>query len=104
MNNIEEQEEQGTRNILNGGKQLSFITVCSDIMDHDAELILNYIREDSQASQKDEDDEYLTFQLCQGEVMDNEMANFIGIHMLNDGYLEGEENSNKNDPDGGLNY
>jgi len=29
--------------------------------------------------------------------MDNEMANFIGIHMLNDGYLEGDENSKNND-------
>ena len=35
--------------------------------------------------------------------MDNEMANFIGIHMLNDGYLEGEENSKNNDQEG-LNY
>lgn len=89
---------------MNGGKQLSFITVCSDVMDHDANLVLDHIREDSQASQKDEDDEYLTFQLCQGEVMDNEMANFIGIHMLNDGYLEGEQNSKNGDQDGGLNY
>jgi len=71
-------------------------------MDHDAQLILDYIKEDSNASQKDEDDEYLTFQLCQGEVMDNEMANFIGIHMLNDGYLEGEDS--KNNDDGGRNY
>jgi len=23
--------------------------------------------------------------------MNNEMANFIGIHMLNDGYVDGEE-------------
>lgn len=36
--------------------------------------------------------------------MDNEMANFIGIHMLNDGYLEGDENSKNNDQDGGLNF
>jgi len=27
--------------------------------------------------------------------MNNEMANFIGIHMLNDGYLDGEEPENK---------
>ena len=30
-------------------------------MDHDAELLLDNIREDSQASQNDEDYEYLTF-------------------------------------------
>jgi hypothetical protein len=37
--------------------------------------------------------------------MNNEMANFIGIHMLNDGYVEGEESPKKNDPqDGGLTY
>lgn len=89
---------------MNGAKQLSFITVCSDIMDHEAQLVIDNIREDSQASQRDEDDEYLTFQLCQGEVMDNEMANFIGIHMLNDGYLEGDDNSKNNDQDGGLNF
>lgn len=89
---------------MNGAKQLSFITLCSDIMDHDAELLLDNIREDSQASQNDEDYEYLTFQICEGEVMDNEMVNFIEIHMLNDGYLDGEEGSNKNDQDGGLNY
>ena len=35
--------------------------------------------------------------------MDNEMVNFIEIHMLNDGYLDGEEGS-KNNEDGGLNY
>lgn len=33
--------------------------------------------------------------------MNNEMANFIGIHMLNDGYQEGEE---PKDQDGGLTY
>jgi hypothetical protein len=32
--------------------------------------------------------------------MDNEMANFIGIHMLNDGYLEGEDGSKNNDQEG----
>ena len=83
---------------------LSFITLCSDIMDHDAELVLDNIREDSQASQNDEDYEYLTFQICEGEVMDNEMVNFIEIHMLNDGYLEGDEGSKNNDQEGGLNY
>lgn len=37
--------------------------------------------------------------------MNNEMANFIGIHMLNDGYVEGEDSPKKNDPlEGGLNY
>ncbi len=35
--------------------------------------------------------------------MNNEMANFIGIHMLNDGYMEGEEGS-KNNEEGGLTY
>lgn len=29
--------------------------------------------------------------------MNNEMANFIGIHMLNDGYLDGEEPADKPD-------
>jgi hypothetical protein len=29
--------------------------------------------------------------------MNNEMANFIGIHMLNDGYIEGEEPQDKNE-------
>lgn len=32
------------------------------------------------------------------------MANFIGIHMLNDGYLDGEEPADKPDQDGGLTY
>ena len=36
--------------------------------------------------------------------MDNEMVNFIEIHMLNDGYLEGDEGSKNNDQEGGLNY
>ena len=36
--------------------------------------------------------------------MNNEMANFIGIHMLNDGYLDGEEPENKPEQDGGLTY
>ena len=53
-------------------------------MDHQADLDLQYLREDTKGS-KDDEDEYLTFQLCEGEVMNNEMANFIGIHMLNDG-------------------
>ena len=82
---------------MNGGKQLTLMTVCSDVMDDSADLILDHLREDSQASLKDEDDEYLTFQLCEGEEMNNEMANFIGIHMLNDGYLDGEEPHEKPD-------
>ena len=76
---------------MNGGKQLSFMTICSDVHDDSADLDLEYLEKDSQQSQKDEEDEYLTFQLCEGEEMNNEMANFIGIHMLNDGYLDGEE-------------
>ena len=35
--------------------------------------------------------------------MNNEMANFIGIHMLNDGYIEGED-QDKPDNEGGLTY
>lgn len=35
--------------------------------------------------------------------MNNEMANFIGIHMLNDGYADDEDPENK-DNEGGLNY
>ena len=78
---------------MNGGKQLSFITDCSDIIDYSAEVILDHIQEDSQASQKGEEDEYLTFQLCEGEEMNGEMSNFIVLHMLNDGCLEGESQS-----------
>lgn len=51
---------------------------------------MRYLREDTKVS-KDEEDEYLTFQLCEGEEMNNEMANFIGIHMLNDGCLDDAE-------------
>ena len=89
---------------MNGGRQLTLMTVCSDVMDNSADLILDYLKENSQASQQDEEDEYLTFQLCEGEEMNNEMANFIGIHMLNDGYLDGEEPADKPDQDGGLTY
>lgn len=89
---------------MNGGKQLSFMTICSDVHDDSADLDLEYLEEDSQKSQKDEEDEYLTFQLCEGEEMNNEMANFIGIHMLNDGYLDGEEPQDKGDQEGGLTY
>ena len=35
--------------------------------------------------------------------MNNEMANFIGIHMLNDGYVDGEEKE-KSEQEGGLTY
>jgi hypothetical protein len=89
--------ERSRNNIMNGGRQLTLMTVCSDVMDNSADLILDYIKENSQASQQDEEDEYLTFQLCEGEEMNNEMANFIGIHMLNDGYLDGEEPADKPD-------
>ena len=36
--------------------------------------------------------------------MNNEMANFIGIHMLNDGYLDGDQPAEKPDAEGGLTY
>lgn len=32
---------------MNGGKQLSFITDCSDILDCSAEVILDNLKEDS---------------------------------------------------------
>ena len=80
---------------MNEGKQLSLMTVNSNIMDNSADLLFDNFVEDSKGSHKDEEDEYLTFQLCEGEEMNNEMANFIGIHMLNDGYIEGEEQDNK---------
>ena len=32
------------------------------------------------------------------------MANFIGIHMLNDGYIDGENPSEKPDQEGGLTF
>jgi hypothetical protein len=88
---------------MNGGKQLSLMSARSDILDTSAELVLDNLK-DSQGSYKDDDDEYLTFQLCEGEEMNNEMANFIGIHMLNDGYVDGENPDENNDQDGGLNY
>ena len=50
-----------SRNIMNGGKQLSFMTVCSDVMDHSAGLDLHSLCDDSNASYKDEEEEYLTF-------------------------------------------
>ena len=38
--------------------------------------------------------------------MNNEMANFIGIHMLNDGQVDGEKESESKaaDEEGGLTY
>ena len=51
-----------TRNhIMNGGRQLSLMTVNSDILENSAELLFDKFIEDSQGSHKDEDDEYLTF-------------------------------------------
>ena len=55
------EEDPKSRNILNGGKQLSLITVQSDVMDNEADLKFDYYKEESQSSQKDEEDEYLTF-------------------------------------------
>jgi hypothetical protein len=65
--------------------------------------LFDYFIEESNPSHKEDEDEYLTFQLCEGEQMNNEMANFIGIHMLNDGYVDGEEPETK-DQEGGLNF
>lgn len=39
--------QPGSRNIMNGGKQLSFMTVCSDIMDASADLDIKNLRDDS---------------------------------------------------------
>jgi hypothetical protein len=97
----EVEDDPRSRNILNGGKQLSLMTVCSDVLDNSADLRFDYFQEDSQVSQKEEEDEYLTFQLCEGEEMNNEMANFIGIHMLNDGQ---QDEDTKQDEEGGLTY
>jgi hypothetical protein len=74
-------------------------------MDNSAELLFDYFQEESETS-KEEEDEYLTFQLCEGEEMNNEMANFIGIHMLNDGQVDGEKESESKaaDEEGGLTY
>lgn len=36
--------------------------------------------------------------------MNHEMANFISIHMLNDGYIDGEEQTEKAEQEGGLTY
>ena len=64
---------------------------------------MDNLEENTEASNAEED-EYLTFQLCEGEEMNNEMANFIGIHMLNDGYVDGEEEPEKAEQEGGLTY
>ena len=98
------QVEKSRNRIMNDGKQLSLMTVNSHIMDNSADLLFDHFVEDSKGSQKDDEDEYLTFQLCEGEEMNNEMANFIGIHMLNDGYIEGDDQEQKPDNEGGLTY
>ena len=36
--------------------------------------------------------------------MNNEMANFIGLHMLNDGCLESGDDAKDDDEGGGLTY
>ena len=73
-------------------------------MDHSADLNFDFFKEDSNQSIKDEEEEYLTFQLCEGEEMNNEMINFIGIHMLNDGQLEGDDQQRQLEQEGGLTY
>jgi hypothetical protein len=37
------------------------MTICSDVLDNSADLRFDYFQEDSQVSQKEEEDEYLTF-------------------------------------------
>lgn len=56
---------------MNGGKQLTLMTIRSDVLDCSADLDLDGLREDSNDSYNDEEDEYLTFQLCEGEEMNN---------------------------------
>lgn len=46
---------------MNNGKQLSLMTINADIHDNSADLLFDRFEEDSQGSQKEEDDEYLTF-------------------------------------------
>ena len=53
--------ERSRNNIMNNGKQLTLMTVCSDVLDNSADLILDYLEENSKNSQQDEEDEYLTF-------------------------------------------
>lgn len=51
QNVIYDEADNKTRNfIMNGGKQLSFMTVCSDILDNSAYLNLDFLREDSHPS------------------------------------------------------
>lgn len=52
---------------MNGGKKLSLMTVNSEIMENSAELLFENFIEESNPSHKEEEDEYLTFQLCEGE-------------------------------------
>lgn len=103
MDQQQAMEDRSRNHILNGGKRLSLMTVNSMVRDNSAELLFDYFVEESNPSHKEEEDEYLTFQLCEGEQMNNEMANFIGIHMLNDGYTDGDD-PEKQDQEGGLNY
>lgn len=102
-NNPNEEDIRSRNKIMNGGKQLSLMTVNSSVMSNSADLLFDYFKQESKPTDNDNEDEYLTFQLCEGEEMNTEMANFIGIHMLNDGYTEGDE-ANKDDHEGGLNY
>lgn len=97
-----EQQAKSRNRIMNDAVQLSLITVNSSIMSNSADLLFDRFEEDSQG-EKDEEEEYLTFQLCEGEEMNNEMANFIGIHMLNDD-INGEEPGDNKDQEGGLTY
>jgi hypothetical protein len=43
----EVEDDPRSRNILNGGKQLSLMTVCSDVLDNSADLRFDYFQEDS---------------------------------------------------------
>ena len=79
------------------------MTIRSSVMSNSCDLIMDNLEENTEPSNAEED-EYLTFQLCEGEEMNNEMANFIGIHMLNDGYVDGEEEPEKAEQEGGLTY
>ena len=46
----EVEDDPRSRNILNGGKQLSLMTICSDVLDNSADLRFDYFQEDSQVS------------------------------------------------------
>jgi hypothetical protein len=71
MSGLDDNNQGRSRNIMNGGKQLTLMTIRSDVLDCSADLDLDGIRDDSDDSYKDEEDEYLTFQLCEGEEMNN---------------------------------